>query len=308
MTPLHRMLLFLLFFLLPCLPGRQAASILFAEPEKIPPELIFRSEPGVLIDHASNPMTVVREGKIYLYYEDRSQGRPVQKVASSRDGLHFSKSQRVGKSNDYRAVRLRNGQYRRYTYDRALNALVSASSVDGVNFVKDPGIRYEPQEVDQGEFGYYDLFLDDSGGVVLLYIGDLHGVNNLRRAYAKDGWTFQFDRDDVLQDAKYGGGARSFVDPRSVEISGGRRLFVMQQGVIYSFATRDDGKTFAQDPGIRLHPESFYEARSLHDPAIVRLSDGRYRIYVCAKFAGDASNQVIVSAANPQMITETEHR
>ena len=65
--------------------------------------------------------------------------------------------------------------------------------------------------------------------------------------------TFSFEQADVLGDAEFGGGPQSFVDHKVVRLSNGRlRLFTMRQGVIYSFLSSDDGKTFRQEPDARL--------------------------------------------------------
>jgi len=176
--------------------------------------------------------------------------------------------------------------------------LKSYVSRDGLTFSEEPGLRYAPQASDNGTFGVIDTWADASGGVVLLYVGDLMGVNNVRRAYARDGLTFVFEDGNPLGDAQAGGGPRSFVDQRSLLLPDGqRRIFVMQAGTIYSFIT-SDGRTFVREPGARLRPQDYTERaiRSLHDPSVVRLADGRYRMYVGA--FDTSGKEMILSATS----------
>ncbi len=98
---------------------------------------------------------------------------------------------------------------------------------------------------------------------MLLYVGDMQGLNNLRRAYSPpgdNGWNFQFDRGNILGDAGAGGGPNSYVDPKSLRLPDGRiRLFVMRQGALYSFISEDEGRTFQREEGVRLSPADFRE-------------------------------------------------
>ena len=58
----------------------------------------------------------------------------------------------------------------------------------------------------------------------------------------------------------------------------------MRQNTIYSFVSNDDGYSFIRDPGTRLERGSFKEATltSLNDPVVVRLPDGRFRMYLAS--------------------------
>ncbi len=137
----------------------------------------------------------------------------------------------------------------------------------------------------------------------MVYLGDLPGSNNLRRAVSADnGWTFTFDRANVLGDAALGGGSNSFVDPKLIELPDERvRLIVMKQGSIYSFIADDNLETFTEEPGARLSSSDFIEfsVGALFDPVVVRLPDGRYRMFVTAGFADGQEHQALVSATTP---------
>ncbi len=282
-------------------------------PERAPAPVIadlnFIPDPGIRVDNASLPKPGLdASGTTYLYYNDHRVEPPREVVATSSDGLDFSPGiAPPDRASDPRRLRLPNGVWRLYGWDPRAAEIRSASSQDGLQFAPDPGVRYMPQPDDKGTIGVYDHFTDSAGGVVLLYIGDMPGLNNVRRAYSPpgdNGWTFAFDRGNVLGDADAGGGPNSYVDQKSIRLPDGRlRLFTMKQGVIYSFLSEDDGKTFRLEPGIRLAQAQFgeFRVRTLHDPWVVRLPDGRYRMYVAAAVDAEpgAGKFVIVSATTP---------
>ena len=270
-------------------------------------DLDFRPDPGVRVEGASNPAAGVDEaGAVSLYYEDSRRHR--QLMATSKDGLAFGEGEKPASYRyDNRTKRLPDGTYRRYQFEMREGVLKSESSRDGERFTPDEGTRYELQEGDRGWMGVYDQYVDAAGGVVLVYLPDKEGLNNLRRAYSPpgdNGRSFRFDRNDVLDDAKLGGGPNSFVDPKCFPLGKGRlRLITMKQGDIYSFLSEDDGKKFRQEEGTRLRCRDFTEfsVMSLMDPVVVRLKDGRCRMYVAALIDAvrgkpGSGRQVIVSA------------
>jgi hypothetical protein len=250
--------------------------------------LEFTFDAGFRVVGATNPQPGVDSvtGQVHLYYVDHATGQP--RVAVSSDGLSFP----AGTSavnvfrNDARNTRLPDGTWRRFQWNFGTSQFGSLFSPDGITFTPESGVRYTLQPADKGTLGVYDAFSDRQGGVVLLYLGDLPGLNNVRRAYSRDnGLSFTFDRGNVLGDDTAGGGANSFVDEKSIRLPDGRiRLFTMRQNTIYSFVSNDDGYSFVRDPGIRLERASFKEATltSLNDPVVVRLPDGRFRMYVAS--------------------------
>ncbi|MBI3880984.1 MAG: exo-alpha-sialidase [Verrucomicrobia bacterium] len=264
-------------------------------------ELRFTPDPGLRIDNASNPAARVDEsGKVILFYENQASHR-VQ-VATAADGMKFSEGVPPTGIRHPFDTKLPDGTWRRYSWDRRTRTFTSSSSKDGSRYTPDAGVRYSPHESDRGTMGIYDVFSDARGGVVLLYLGDMQGANNTRRAYSTDGGnTFAFTDGNVLGDARAGGGARTYVDQHSIPLPGGqRRLTCMKACDVYSFVTEDDGKTFKLEPGTRLACRDFTEfpVRCLNDPTLVRLPDGRFRIYVTAQTENETGRrrQAIVSA------------
>jgi hypothetical protein len=161
----------------------------------------------------------------------------------------------------------------------------SRISVDGITFMPESGTRYAPQVADKGWMGVYEAYSEGSR-VVLIYLGDKDGANNLRRAVSTDnGQSFTFDQTDVLRDAALGGGGNSYVDPKTIKLPDGRRrLFAMRKGEEVDSFISTDGLSYTLEAGKRLALTDFTSPsiRSLNDPVVVRLADGRYRMYVAA--------------------------
>ena len=146
------------------------------------------------------------------------------------------------------------------------------------------------------------------------------GSDNVRRAVSRDGgWSFTFDSDNVLKDKDLEA-KKKFVDPKAFLLPDGTwRLLNMRRGEngtspqpgvvavgeVVTFISRN-GMDFFREPGVRLKPSDFTEfpVWSLNDPVMVRLPDGRYRIYVAALVddtspgAPSSTKWVIVSATS----------
>lgn len=255
-----------------------------------PPSGRLLPDAGIRVDNASNPFAGSDAGgTIYLAYEDRASSIP-GKLASATDALTFGAGaavtpQSTNRANDPRRVLMPDGRtWRLYEYDPGQKALLSRSSSDGITFAKDDGTRYQPQAADAGTLGVYDVYSVADGSVVMLYLGDMMGKNNLRMARSRDnGMNFVFERGNVLGDDNAGGGANSYVDPKSVLLADGRRrLYVMKQLALYSFISNDGG-TYVLEPGVKLATTTDwteFPVYTLNDPAPVRLPDGRIRVYV----------------------------
>lgn len=268
-------------------------------PQPTSADLIFIVDKGLRIETGSNPAPGIDPdtGITYLYYSDG----PNQHLATSADGINFTEQPTpTDYHNDPRRVLLPDGKWRLFEYDQQNQEMRSKISNDGLKFAGESGVRYQPQENDKGTIGVYDIFTNSRDEVVMLYIGDMMGVNNVRRAYSTDnGWTFTFQRGNVLGDDNAGGNGNSHVDQKSILLPDGRRrLFTMKQGPeppqppdkkvtqIFSFISVDDGDNFVEEPGTRITPEDFtdFDVYSLHDPWVV-MKDGKYRMYVCARIS-----------------------
>lgn len=255
----------------------------------LPSDLRFYPDSGIRIADAS----VANIGydsvnKVYyLFYTGEGAQRGML-YATSTNGLDFTT---VGLQTSYaydpRRVQLPDGNYRLYQYDPDNKYFESSYSTDGVNFSAETGIRYSLDTSDNASAGIYDIFSIPGGSMVMLYLGDLMGRNNLRRAISTDnGVSFLFSAGNILGDDNAGGGGRSYVDTRSLLIKGGcRRMFAMKGGqAIYSFLSKDYGFSFRRERGMRLKLAD-YKGMTLigfFDPAVIRTRNGRYRMYVTA--------------------------
>lgn len=283
-------------------------------------DLVFIPDAGIRLTNASIPEVGydAATGTYYLFHNGDGTLKG-DLVATSKDGLTFTAPVwQTSKAFDPRRVRLPDGRWRSYFWDNPgkPSGLKSSLSADGVNFTEESGLRYSLQASDKSSAGIYELFANPDGTMVLLYLGDLMGLNNTRRAVSLDsGKTFTFDRGNILGDDTFGGGANSYVDMTTIVLADGRRrLFSMRQGhTIYSHTSADGGKTWTLDAGFRLRDSvSFpqYSPKSHNDPSVIRLPDGRYRLYV-ASYLNDGRgccNWGIVSAttAAPTSVREEQ--
>lgn len=267
----------------------------------------------------TNPMAGLSpDNMLYLYYNDEGllQNTSGSKLATSTDGLNFTDGITPATYLYHPKYVLMPDGVTRRTYMPAGNEtarVVSEYITTGATRTNDPGERYNGASIDNGAIGIVEVFPDNIGGYVMLYIGDKFGINNIRRAYSPpgdNGMNFTFTTEDILGDASRAAGSDRNVDQFSLLLQDNRRrLFTMAYGGsrIDSYTTSDYGTTFSQDTGSRITTSDFTEFNvySLHDPCVVRLADGKYRMYVCARVdydntaaegSGNRYKFVIVSA------------
>jgi len=270
----------------------------------------FTPDDGIRLEGGTIPRAGIDQdtGTIALYY---TVG-PNEYVATSNDGgMNFSDDQPVSdRYLDPRNVEMpepnQNGEtiWRRYMLDRHQGVFESQVSTDGIHFVPEDGVRYDPPNSDN--IGVYTTFATATGRIGLMYIGDKGTTDgNVRLAYSDDnGETFQLADENPLGDAGTHDAGMNQRDPYAIVLDDGTiRVFTMVQGgsqaplpgqrsvgYIYSFTSTDHGETFVQDEGIRLQPDDFDEfyVWSLNDPSVIELPDGRFRMYVAAKISESA--------------------
>lgn len=266
-------------------------------------------EAGIRISKASNPFaTVAANGTAFLGYEDSASHS--SKFQSSTDGLNFSNETLLTYSNrsvDSRRTLMPDGKtWRLYQYNSANKTMTSYVSTDGNNFTPESGLRYTPSSSDNNTIGVYDHYVAPDGSLIMIYVGDLYGKNNLRMARSTDnGLTFTFLKGNVLGDDEPGGGSNTFIDNKTIALPDGRRrMFAMRALELFSFITQD-GVNWTCEPGVRVSYRDFAEAGltlySLNDPVAVYMPDGTCRIYVAtatspASSTTSSSDWAIVSA------------
>jgi hypothetical protein len=248
---------------------------------------------GLRITAASNPFaTVGSSGITYLGYQDARIGYP-QAFQSSSDGLNFSNPTTLTYNNrsvDSRRTLMPDGKtWRLYMFNQT-GVMTSYISSDGNVFVPESGTRYTAQTTDNGSTGVYDQYVAGDGAVVLVYVGDLMGRNNLRMAKSTDnGVTFAFVKGNVLGDDDAYLTSRSFIDNKTILLADGRRrMFTMRSGELQSFIT-SDGYTWSRESGTRISYRNFAAAGltlySLNDPVPVIDKNGKLKVYVATSTA-----------------------
>ena len=270
--------------------------------------LTFTADTGVRMEDGSNAGVKIVDGALEMLYESHGTetGPHLASATQATDWLTFSGVKQTN-PDTFRALQLPDGTWRAYGLDTTVgnagSCLQSQSSTDGITYTKDAGCRYTLQDSDNGRMGVYELFNRQNSDVVLLYLGDLEGKNNVRKAVSTDGgWTFIYDSGDVFDTGNTTRSDQSYVDEKVIRLNDGTLYVVaMKAGVIYSFISKDDGETFTSEGEI-LKPSDFDTAAlSLHDPQIIELPDGRYRIFVTLFTGGGQEKNQIVSATAPAL-------
>lgn len=266
----------------------------------------FTADSEIILEEASNAgVKMDAEGVLQLVYQDnQSKGDRITSSTKDSDWLEFERGESLKDRTDFYSVQMPDGTYRTYGYNPTIGlagetCLTSKISTGGINFTQEEGCRYELTDNDKGTMGVWDVYSTENGEVHLLYIGDMLGKNSVRKAVSTDnGWTFTYVEDNVLGGETFG--PESYVDQRSIRMEDGRILLVaMKQGGIYEFISEDDGKTFTLKPEPILTKEDYssLNALSLHDPQLVALPDGRYRIYVTASIDNGGTTGVDIPPA-----------
>lgn len=289
--------------------GKGATSINLAATDKSTINLNLTSaaknprlvpDAGTRIAIASNPWaTVGSNGTTYLGYTDRN-GAP-DSFQSAADGLTFSGATAItfnNRSVDSRRTLMPDGlTWRLYMMSNSTGLTSSYLSTDGNVFTAEAGTRYTLDAGDKGSSGVYDAYSTPDKNVVLVYVGDVTGKNNLRMAKSTDnGVTFGFLKDNVLGDDAAGGGGSTFIDNKTVAMPDGRRrMFTMRANQLQSFITTD-GYTWTRESGTRISYGDYASVGltiySLNDPVPVYDASGKLKVYVAASTAGSVSEAV----------------
>ncbi len=294
-------------------------------------ELYFMPDSGIRLDYAAQVHVIFDEETKYYYavHKDTREGNEGGQfigsnlMHTSTDGLTFDEGvnyERRTHSTDFGLLMPQPDEHEDYfwrRYSLTPEGMKSEITYDGENYVKEEGFRYDLQE-DDGVPGYYDLFVNTNGDVILLYISAVATENgHIRLAISTDnGENFEYIDDNPLGDLGKNTLGMNQRDPRfTILPDGDARLFTMVQGggapvpgskargYIYSWYTAD-GHSYELEYGIRLRPTDFteFDVWSLNDPHTIRLSDGRYRIYVTGLIADESEDsltgykEVILSA------------
>jgi len=269
-------------------------------------ESLFKVHDEIVVDWASNPMVIETDGEsLTLAYESRStqlKFAPQDKVKLiySEDGVTFEEIENESAEPPKPpGVQIREDLWRRYTFQPGSGGVMSSSSVDGETYVDDGVIVFEAHAEDASdarEFGVYTYFMDDQGGVVMLFNKtDEAGDIVVDRAYAEpesEGLTFTLMEEDILAGTLE---HAIYADPNAIVLNDGTIFLIImnqsdapkpplgKQGIIHGYTSDNYGETF-EYYGQLLSYEDVHlmETFSLNDPKIVAFNDGTLRLYVAA--------------------------
>lgn len=288
---------------------------------------------GYRIDFASNPRIMSYEnGVLDLGYQSNTVellDHPSESgySALSYDGYEFEEGRQFefGESLGD-GLLMPDGTYRRFIVDPK-GIVTGASSVDRKNWVADSGNLLEIDIEDDERVGVNTFFVDQYGGIVMLYNHDVyddegHETILVGRAYSEpgdNGMNFVVTDEQIIEMYDEKGRMMSFADPNAVLLPDGRvRLVVMYQdpdngyppqgktGTLYSFVSADGSNFELEGEIVSWNDFEELEVVSLNDPKLLVMSDGTEIIYVAALIPAAAGEQgtvgdykyVIVSLTN----------
>lgn len=228
----------------------------------------------ILVEHASVPGAVYKDGIIYVYFVDVSEnGKPEQigLIRSSDNGKNWSQKTIVTFEGigdkvpvDPAPFLLPDGRLRLYYFDISVrdnpsfpNKIYSAISQDGLRFVQEEGIRFVKQ-------GIFDPDVIKVGDTWRLYVGDVE-KNLVFSATSQDGLNFN------EEGLAYQAGAVPDVFYEN------NKFYLYTAGI--NIITSNDGTHFGPPTG------SFHSGLGpvTADPSVVKLNDGTYMMFYKTK-------------------------
>lgn len=235
--------------------------------------LNFSKDPAFVIDKASVPDVVVgKDGTIFLYAVDganRSKSGVLVSVSKDKGATWKTGSLKVSDGSylgvDPQAVLLDNGQIRVYYLHSSMfapgshgdgqdNKILSATSSDGIAFVKDEGVRLEKPFA-------LDPDVVKIGGTWFMYLNE-----NMRNSYATSSDGLAFSYAGPVQ-------SRGAVS-KTVALDDGQFRQYFCRDRMYSALSRD-GINWAMEPG---NPVTGEGGQIVCDPTAAKI-DGKWLLF-----------------------------
>ncbi|APZ97037.1 hypothetical protein [Fuerstiella marisgermanici] len=184
-------------------------------------------------------------------------------------------------------------------YDNATSRILSARSVDGDNWIPEPGVRLSPQQGGAGDFRVVSsevVPLTDGQRLRMYYeccAGPQSQQNSIRSAISSDGLNWI-----VETGARFELSGCNVSSPRIQFLNDGRwRLYCNERGKgIISAVSDDEGISFRKEPGIRVAENSPFDRHAAFACEILRLPSGSYRMYYAGY--GEPSRADILTAVS----------
>ncbi|MCC6507721.1 MAG: hypothetical protein IT423_01335, partial [Pirellulaceae bacterium] len=156
-------------------------------------------------------------------------------------------------------------------YDQAASRIMSASSVDGLTWSPEPGVRLSPQAGGAGDYRVVssDVVPVGSGELWRMYYeccpGTQATTNSIRSAISQDlGSTWSLE-----PGVRWQTDGHNYSAPRILHLDDGRcRLYCVQRGLGIISCVSSDGLNFQREPGVRLLPGSAYDRLIAFAPEI----------------------------------------
>jgi len=238
----------------------------------------------VVSDQASVPNAILdNSSRIRIYYVDWKNGGLSVAIANG-SGWIYKKVQGVTPDwVDPMVVVLADGRYRLYAsympFSGPQDKIISAVSTDGITFQQESGVRYQ-------ESAITDPDVINMGNVLRMFVSK--GPVTVSTV-SSDGLTFARENELPLNGSV----------TCTVKVDGGYRIYyhssILGKGLCIYSAFSQDGRTWVNE-GLRLEPGAAgaLDQGGVGDPAVVRMPDGRYRMYY----------KTFISATAPQNGTQ----
>lgn len=244
--------------------------------------------------------------RMYYYGSDGANYRILSAI--STDGLTWTKESGVrvdiggpydsGGATDGHVIKLPNGTYRMYYHgtDGAVGRILSAISSDGINWVKEDGVRIDSSQSGSSDVGNAEVLLLQNG-TYRMYYKAYDGVHNyILSALSTDSLSWYGEPGVRIN---YGGTYDSLFAWHSSTIqllNGTYRMYYSgYDGTNHRIlsAWSSDGINWLKENGIRINIGGTYDLTNALYPYAMKLSDGSYRMYYSGS---DGTNDRILSA------------
>ncbi len=268
----------------------------------------FSLDTTAVIPNASVPgPNIANDGRVILGYAGGPGGRG--QAVTSDNGRSFTRltGYTPAMAGDGAFVYLPDGRTRFITEEPLLTStpqrhksrLVSWISHDGINWSREPGVRYQPGAEDDSIASVPAALQVVDSVWRIYYVGDWYRSNGTRTAISTDwGWTWRAESArNILRDHD--------VDPHPVYLSDGRiRIYHRHMRAPGGIAfTEGDGLVFDTTRTQLLLPDGVGFPGLLLDPAVVKFPNGDVACYIGAMpFFGQRGAPKIIAAGAPKWI------
>lgn len=196
------------------------------------------------------------------------------------------------------------------TQQRHKSRIVSWISADGMQWIRESGIRYQPGIEDDSIASVASVIQANDSLWRMYYVADWYRTNGVRAAISKDGGvTWQLEtRANILRDGD--------VDPHPVYLSDGRTRLYFRAGMGRSpeqagigYCDSEDGVKFDTSKVRLLISDSAVPAMFKLDPAVIKLPNGQVVCYTgAAPFFGQSTFPKLIAAWGRKAVVQVKEK